>query len=378
MFWYLFICFLLSSIYAIWNITQKQLSWKKMALFLMFTVLWVFASLRSDSVGADTRQYIVLIEQLKDYSFQDLLNKTIFNATYSYYTNWEIGFRFLMWLYAKVFFFLPARVGLSYIAFVILFFLYNAIKYQSYYCFLSIWLYVTLGFFQTGLNMAQNALAIGIVLWGLKYLIDNKLLKWIIVVAIATSIHYSSIAFLPLFWIAKVKFNFKKTFMVILMMGMLYSFGSIVLRIASRFVPNRYFGYLNTGSYAWGELAVLLLHLILIIVVWVHFISISNRREELTSKIDESEKFFLFPYYSFFLCEVVCYILSVFSSGMLRAATLFSPAIILYIPNMIRSIDSLNKRRRCLIAIYVLALVGYVARMLVNNIGTTQPYTFFL
>lgn len=370
MFWYIFICFCLAIIYILWNVIFRGEKWKRFFLVVMLGILWFFATYRDNSVGADTKNYLVLFEQIRECNFKEAIMLSTYDASHRYIIDWEIGFKFILYVYSKVFFFLPYRSVGGFITFLTLLFLYRASIKQSPYEFLTVWLYVTLAFFQTSLNMMQNALAIMIVLWAIQFINEKKMFSWIIAIILASFIHLSSLVFLPMYWIARIKFNRHRFSIVIFLMIGVSIFSEKFIRVIAKFVPSRYMVYLKTDKTAWLQLLVLLVHCLLIWIV-VLVSSLKNRDDK-----EGKNNVFIEPYFMFFLAEIALYILSMSAEGLLRGATLFSPVVVLYIPVLIKKGNNLWQRKISLILIIVISFLGYLFRMSFNNIGQTQPYSF--
>lgn len=82
---------------------------------------------------------------------------------------------------------------------------------HSPYVFFSAWLYITLGIYQTQMNMARNAIAILLCYLGCKYIAEHNVIKFLICVTIATLFHSSSVLFIPLYWlVTKTKLTGKR------------------------------------------------------------------------------------------------------------------------------------------------------------------------
>lgn len=372
--WYLFICGIICFVYIILNQPYARGNSKSAVLFFSFLILFVFASLRADQVGADTRQYLALLNQLRAMDFSEMLQGRLYSAGYGYYVSWEFGFRLLMYAYVKVFYFLPVRTGLGFIALLIMLFLYNAIKDQSAHSFLSIWLYITLAFFQTGMNMAQNALSIAMVLWALKFIKEERPLKWSIMVLLATGIHLSSIIFLPMYWISRMKFTNRGIKISVLLMAIIALFSNRIISAMGYIIPVAYKSYLNRSESASSQLLVLALHSALVFPVLLF----SNENGLDLSKFRINTKSIIVkPYFHFFVLEISFYILALRSSGFLRAATVFSPVLVIYVPNIIANLPNKRIENRMVIYSAIVSFAGYVVRMMVNNIGLTIPYMFY-
>ncbi len=376
MIWYIVICALFLLIYLFKN----ALSRKKVhisGLLPCILVLWFFAFARDYSVGADTKNYVVLIEQLRNSSIADINKVQVYNWSGRYIVSWEFGFKFLIWLLSNTIGYYSTRAVVAGYSLVILIILYKTIKRDSQYPILSVWLYLTLGFFQTSLNMTQNALAIVIMLWSLKYVKERKLLKWILAIVLATSIHFSSLIYLPLYWLGIIRFDRKKTFITVCATGVvLFAFERLLSYIV-RFVPLQYVKYLNTSSTASSELFVLLLHVFIfaVIIVCADLRKKNMALNELSGSTS-GLNIYLSPYYVIFILEIVAYLLSIYARGLLRVASLFSPVVIIFFPQLVNNILNDKVKKHTIAWVVLISLVSYIIRMMVNNVGLTLPYVF--
>jgi hypothetical protein len=91
----------------------------------------------------------------------------------------------------------------------IYFFVYKAIVSQTNNYLFATLIFLSLYFFFTFTYLRQ-ALAIAILWNSTKYIVDRKLIKFLICVAIATSFHNSALIFLPVYWICCKRFSQKQ------------------------------------------------------------------------------------------------------------------------------------------------------------------------
>lgn len=368
--YYVTICGCIALLYGSWKVAPKKIN-KKYLLIVILFVLWFLATFRATSVGADTLNYTELFEQIKGFTFREVFTADIYDGGYTHKVDFEVGFKLLIYLWVNIFFFLPARSALGLVSFLTLFFVYKAIRYQSPMPIMSIWLYITLAFYQTSLNMQQNALAIAIALWAIKFINEKKSIYWMLALLFATLIHMSSLFLMPLYWLSKIKFDGKKFVLTIGVIGGVLAFSEGAIRAISRFIPIQYLGYLNTEKNATDELLVLVLHCILI--ASIYFVTNAFiKRNKNTIRFN----IYINPYFMCFIAEIALYMLSLTALGLARAATLFSPTLILYIPILIGSIQIKATRKRAMYSIILLSFIAYVIRLAINNIGSTQPYSF--
>lgn len=377
MFWYLIICGLLTLVYILKvSLNSRGIRFSGVAPCIL--ILWFFSFARDYTVGADTKNYVALVEQLKNFSFTQLYEGYIYNWAGRYIIDWEYGFRLVVWILSKTVGLISTRMVIACYSLITLIFLGKAVTRQSSFPMLSIWLYVTLCFFQTSLNMSRNAMAIAIILWGLKYVKERSLIKWLGVICVASSIHNSSWLFLPVYWIGNIEFNERKTVLTLIIAGIVYITYDQLYENIIGYVPTQYSTYLDVNESASSELMVLLLHICLIAAVVIQGkIGAFDKKRRLKEKsMRKDSVLYVQPYYTIFILEVMGYILSLYSKGLLRVATLYSPAIILYIPSLIESAKTNIGKKELQISIIIISLIGYILRMGINNIGMTQPYIF--
>lgn len=98
----------------------------------------------------------------------------------------------------------------------------------------------------TGFNIIKQSIACGIILWGLQFIYDRKLIKFLLVVCIASMFHLSAIVFLPMYYLWSKKneiSNIKKALII---------FGTIVLMVGLERVltllGGRWAGYTNSSG----------------------------------------------------------------------------------------------------------------------------------
>lgn len=328
-------------------------------------VLWFFMAFRSIDVGADTKQYCYGFEQIRKIKWTQLFNTPVFGIGGGYELEFEPGYRILNRLVGSLFTSNQAITIANSTIIIIL--LYWLIKKWSLNPVLSICLYLTLGIFQTEMNMARNAIAIMICYLAMKCVEDRKPIKYIVIVLLAMTVHSSAILFVPLYWlINKVYLTTKKTTFLLflsIVIGLTFPFTRqyILYIVPSRF--QRYF-YGNTSRYE--SLLVGLLHICLFLLVLL-FVNRDNRPQ-------------LFSIQNIgtwmFLLDIMFFCIGFDLSSASRMAALFGPYLMIFIPNLIET--GVNKNKGFLIScIFAICGFQYLLRISINNIGSTMPYSFF-
>lgn len=367
MFWYLTIITIL--IYLI-NIAfigySKGINTDKVVLPISLFVLAFFMCLRSIEIGADTKQYVYVFSQINSMSFKELFSSRIFILG-QYETHFEYGSRILFKIVGLI-----CDSNQSIIVFtslIIVFLLGILIKEQSTIPICSIWLYVTLGVFQTQMNLSRNAIAIFICYLGIRFIKEKRLVPYLITIAIASTIHISSIIFFPLYFLynnIKIK---RKHIVWILGVGVIIGLSfSIIRPFLIDILPPMFSRYLIADTSRFVSLIVAVFHLFLYVFV---LIMVGKDRRDLYLNNNSIGLWM-------FLLEMLFFSIGYEVSAALRIASLFSPYLIVSIPEIIGEKESINNKKMIHITmLMIVTLAQYYIRLRINNIGTTMPYEFF-
>jgi hypothetical protein len=122
--------------------------------------------------------------------------------------------------------------------------LYIAIFKNSVLPLLSLFIYLSDGYYYQLFNQSRQGLAILIVFISYKYIFDKKVLPFIITVLIAALVHPSALIFLPAYFLAKVKLNVINFICIVM--------AAIFLIYSWEYLKNivlltRYSGYIDSG-----------------------------------------------------------------------------------------------------------------------------------
>lgn len=368
MFWYIFILIIMMgfSIFSIIGYSHK-VDTSNIIMPLSFFALFIFMGFRDSSVGADTGEYIWAFMQLKDADISQIFIEPIYGLGGGYELNLEIGYK----IYNVIVGILSNNMHsiLIFEAAFILGLLYLLIKKYSAYPFLSIWLYITLGVFQTEMNMSRNAIGILMCYLALGFIKERQPIRYVVYVLLASTFHFSSILFLPLYWIVKyIPLNiklFKILFLTSIVIGVAFPlFRSSLLP----FIPINYQIYALGNTTEYENLILGCFHFLLIFTIYLF-----------TDKQLKDELVKLLPIGSWmFMLDIFFYCIGLNWAVGTRIAGLFGPFLVIYIPNLIdRGIHSLNRRLMLIIFITIICGIQYIIRIHFNNIGTTIPYQFY-
>lgn len=350
--------------------SQREINF---SLLVPCMILFFFAATRAVTVGADTRQYQIVFELCKEESWKNLAVSTV-HMEWVNLKDIEVGYRY----YNKLLSYIWDNPQVITIAnsFFVVFPLYRLIKRYSTNQWMSIFLFFTFGFYQTSLNLTPSAIASLIALNGLEYIEKRQPVKYLTCILLASIFHYSSFIFLLLYFIGQIELNSKRFFGILISSCVLISIAFTgMISYLLYFVPARYRVYMM-GNADIEQILVYVVQLVLVLFcIWKE-----GKREEFWNQ----NQILMW----FFLAESVAYFFSVFAAeNFARIAFLFSPLLVITIPNLIwgnkedekmEVLDSYIYRIEKIALFIVVYGIGiYFARIAVNNIGTTMPYEFF-
>lgn len=354
----------------IWaNAKRNGMDLSRTALILSCGILASFFILRAESVGVDTKFYCQAFRQFPSIPFRELFTAKIYvtdKSTWSF--DFEPGYRLLNKLLSLVFTdgqTITAANGLLIFAF-----LYRFIRTRSANWLLSIWLYVLLGVYQTDMNVTRNAIAIFLCYSVVGEIRAGRAVRYFTVVILASLIHQTALLFLPLFFLIRyVRLNRKQALIILAVFLVLGLNSSIFQKQIMAMLPGRYARYFTSGSDKLSAYLVGLFNLMVLAVAWL-FLTPRERFVFSVSPEFNEGLWMLVLNLSFFA-------LSFGFSASARAAALFGPYMIAFIPNALDRIQSSERRQFGIVSVAALCFAQYVLRMMVNNIGGTLPYRFF-
>lgn len=178
----LFVC-------CVWAGLEK-INLKRNALWVPCCILVSFAAMRAYYIGTDAPIYTLPFR--------------ISNVThgFEYDPNIEYGYQFVVncllqlvddysWYFAVV-----AMI----VVFPVLLFMR---KYSTNYV-LSLFIYITFGFYTALFNPVRQMIAVSICVFAIKYLLEKKIVKYFIIIALASTFHISAWVMLPMYFVCHV------------------------------------------------------------------------------------------------------------------------------------------------------------------------------
>ena len=172
---------------------QKVPQRKKIYLFLALGILALMTMFRDSSVGNDTQNYIGLFRGLANADLLVYIRDSVS----------EPGFLTYAWILTKI----SRNYQVLFIvsgAFVFLSigrFLFRHVDAPGIVCISM----VALMKFDFFLSAQRQAIAVCILLWAYDYVVEKRTIKFLILAALATTFHYSSLVFIVTYFLANSK-----------------------------------------------------------------------------------------------------------------------------------------------------------------------------
>jgi len=304
--------------------TNKKIKVDSIYFYIIGTVLILISGLRKYTIGIDTYAYKVRFVQVKALDFGNFLSNF----------ELEYGYNFLEFLVSRItddFQLLLITIAIIYIISVS-----KIIKKYSAYPPISFLLFLTLGFYTFGMSSIRQTIAISITLLSFDYIIEKKLLKFMIIVLIASFFHVSALIFLPSYWFNKFRIN-KKSITIFVAVGAVTFLLKDKLRELMILFPRNY-EIVETG----GEL----FYIFMLLSLMVGFLF---KKSFITSNHFNKYLYFMI------VAAIIIFPIVKFNPAMLRLYYYYSIYLIIYIPNVIFAIKDKAIR---LIGIYSYVVVS--------------------
>lgn len=221
---------------TLWILLEKK-SLNRKAFWIPLTLLVMFASVRCYLVGTDTGSYTA--------NFRNSLSPEY----YYFREEIEYGYQVLEYLLLNVtdnYFWLLFTCSLI----IVGSYLY-VLKKQSTDYFLSVFIFITFGFYLFYFNGLRQGLAMAIVALATPHLINKNFLKYLLIILSASSFHKTALIMLLFYFIIHLKFKMEFKALALFLGSFLIS-SSVVEYLAS--TNEKYSGYAEISEVKGGYL----------------------------------------------------------------------------------------------------------------------------
>ena len=323
-----------------------------MQKYLLRTSLLFFllAGLRNKVIYNDTLIYVDRFNYLADMTMQQVIfeyPKDTFFYIVSQVLHPILFHNYTLWLLLiSASFILP---------------LYRLLKRYSVNYMLSWWCFAFIGIMMFVMAGLRQTVAMGLVITSFLYLINGKNIFFFVCIALAYLFHTTSLIFLIVYPLSRLKFTFNKTtiFFYIIVVTLIINSGSILLKETISLLSEsdeRFVEYRNNGSgsnytYAFQQLVLVAPSLYLL------------RRRYAEPVVS------IFSHLS--VIALLCVMLSPVIAEMFRVSMYFSWSILVLFPMAMKEVE----RKSCLPQLYILFFIFYL--VFINKTLTLEYYFWF-
>ncbi|QWU15125.1 EpsG family protein [Paenibacillus sophorae] len=370
------ILLILLEAFVLFNIKTGKKNAKKIFVLLSFTQLFIISAFRGVNIGVDTKTYISYFYNIRFIDFTNLKNIPL-----------EKGYVLLN--YFLHFFSHSGMILLIVVSFITIGLIMAFIYKHSQIIWLSVYLFITLMYFYSSMNIMRQYLAISILLFGITYVRKQKFIPFLVTVILASLFHFTSIVFIIVYLFPRIKFNYKNIiFTFVLGIGIFFFLEPILFFLIKTFP--QYSGYI---SYFESNKIGSILNFLMIFIVFM-FSLIFLKRKKINISVDNNGNFGISNenvnegaaiYTSedklliyIILTAVIISLLSIRMSILGRVTDYFSIFLIIYIPNFIMKIKYGKLRSLVVLAIMLSSMLYNLIIFLYKPewYGVT-PYSFW-
>lgn len=311
---YLFLIFATIVLAAIMKMATGNNYKRGNYLFIIFFALIFVSCFRKDSVGGDLQNYIPLFESAKYSSWLEYLSIPKYGPIFLAYNKLLCGIsdNYTVLLIGTSFFNLIAVAVFT--------------KRYSVIPWLSIIIYICMGFYGRTFNSLRSSMALAILLYTIPFILEQKFLKFLIVYICAFIVHKSAFPFIVVYFLSTKRLPLKIMIPAAAIMFVLAShLSSLLNSILVLYSPSYIGSETSGGGYA---------YFIMLVAVAI-FCCIFKRKEESQSDI------LLFNMLLVGMC------LQPFASQIAfinRIVIFFTIALTIIIPNSVATIKSKDLR----------------------------------
>ena len=334
---------------------------ERIFLVLSFIALATLTACRFQSEHSDFRTNYFRIIQIKSVDWKQLL---VFNEELLH----PIFRKIIITLFGdpQAYFFVTG--------FFIVGVMLHANRQYSPDLYMGVLLYYCIGGYFSANNITRQYIAISITILAWKYILDQKLWKYLLMILLAMGFHTSAIIAIPLYFLASQRFNKNVLSVYILFGAIIAIFNRPIVRVMQIFVYSDYGSGYGTES---SNPLRLVWAVITIACAWLF-----NRRSFEQIELQTGNGIVYGDRLRNLICNgaVIYCIFSVFSAlNMLlfsRVAAFFSLCSILTIQYSLESLSLRSNKHLMKIALFSLATIWFIV-MNINGKLIPTPYTPF-
>ena len=346
-----FLSLILKHDYKIRWISKRAISGKKIYIVLVTIILVTIAGLRSTRVGADTEMYRKL------YGF--IAGTDSLRNGYLLRSGVEIGYYILEFVVSRFF---PFQIFLFITAAISIIPIMIVIYRYSRNMLLSLFFYITYGYFSFAMGGIRQACAIGICMIAFAFSREKKLIPFIITVAIATLFHISAVLFLPVYWLNSIQKKKTILFAYIAVLGLAFLLKNQIFTFLNLFSRQAFMAATDQGG-----TRLFATMIFAVAIGWFYYNRFFSQNMEFS---DTNWELLLM-----FSISTIMWPIASVNAELNRMYYYYHIFIFLYLPNLMKS---LKRSERMLIGMIFIAIsCYYLQAYIINGELHYAPYYFF-
>ena len=328
------------------NNIENQKTKKRIYILAVIQLIFILGFRLLGTVGKDWIYYSKYYDLQLNWNLAELLD----------YQRYEIGFKLLTKVLSLIYnntqfyVFIIGVISVVPVAFIIY-------KYSKM-PFLSLIIYVTLDFYTFNFAGLRQGIAIAIIFFSYKYIVENKFLKFILCIILATLFHTSAIVFLPIYFIRQIKITKLKIVFFAIIVILIYIFKNQIFLIINRFFYDNY-SLSNTSSGNW-----MLLCIFMLILCYLFYKAVIKNDKN-------NQKLYIIT-----TIGCMCMLFSSIASDTMRIANYFYIFLLILIPEVLNCLKN-NNTRNILTIFSVILLTGIYIYLLTIDLYNIVPYKVF-
>ncbi|WP_350020182.1 EpsG family protein [Priestia flexa] len=355
---------------SIYNLRNKQ----KLFLFFACAILFVVSGLRDVSVGSDTVSYINTFNFVRDNSISQSLN-----------LYFEKGYIIYNYIISR--FFSSAQVLLIVSSFITILLIGRFIYKNSKNVYLSIYLFITLMYYYSSMNILRQYIAVSIIVFGYEYVKERKFIRYLFSIIVASFFHTTAVMAIFIYFLYTLKFSFKRVLLFLVYTLVIYfmfvPFFNFIIDLFPRYTA--YESRLDSNNLASYISTIVYILILLLGLTFKYYdvdkkegksnsLSKSIERTELEKKKNNSKSVLTY----IILITVLLTFLSTKLNILARANVYFSIFSIIYIPNVLLEIKNRYLRGLWIYIVIVLfGLYNLIIFLYRPDWHRVVPYRFF-
>ena len=330
------------------------------ALFvgIVSLVLILFSALRSVDVGQDTSVYVERFKIISESSWKQLVDlKDV--------VDFEIGYI----IFNKVISIISANehIFLLIVSSIIIVSTSLYVYRKSDIVWLSLFLFVALGFFGETMNIMRQMIAIAILLPSIKFIEERNIFKFTILVAIASLFHLTAFSFLIIYPMSLIKINKKYYIGIVVSIALLYVYADAIIFWSMKLLGYQdYLVNIGEGS-GLGMISMLIFFLVL---------GLYYRQNLSNSELSDTNIKSYDVYINILVVAIFINTIAIHFALAGRVMVYFTFHNIILLPKIIKTID--NKWQKVIVSgVIILGITYYfVFKLLVDDGSGVVPYLF--